>query len=103
MKVAWVVGFGDGGGGNCLEQSNAGPKTLAQSEWAVRVCNNRLVNLPDVTYGQLVKGLDHFYADYRNESIDAPLAFYYVNLELNGAPQSVLDDYARGVRQSLNQ
>ena len=109
MKVAWVEGFGDGSDvvGSfvtwaCGKQASAGLTTPAQYEWADKVCNNPAVKLfmhPNVTYGQVVEGLDHFYADYRNKNIDVSSAIPWVYGELRGAPQSFLDEYMRMMRE----
>jgi len=110
LKLGWVVGFVDGSEavrtgvtGACPEQASSWVQTTAQDESAAKVCNNNQdlnrFKPPNATYGQVIDGLDHFYADYRNKTMTLAPATFYVYLELSGAPQSALDDYARNVRQ----
>jgi hypothetical protein len=50
-----------------------------------------------VTYGQMVDGVNHFYADYRNRLIPLGFAFGYVEREIEGnpAPQAELEAMRR--------
>jgi hypothetical protein len=108
FKVGWVSGYVNGStvvvgyvATPCLKQDSA-EATIAEYAEAAKTCNNNLdFNLfipPKATVGQMVEGLDHFYADYRNRNIAIAWAISYVNQELNGASQSVLDEFARKAR-----
>jgi hypothetical protein len=103
QKVFWVGGFYDGvliqkaqGIGGCSNEI----ATTSGSD----ICG-KLGSYLDVydapqsaTYGQIVDGVDHFYRDYRNKSIPLYSAVLYVNQELNGTPQSVIDERIRQFR-----
>jgi hypothetical protein len=117
-KLAFVVGFHDGSEivrnniiTACLVQNGVGLEQIKQLlpgqpsyEAASADCDkkhNLLLNVlkpPTSTYGQVVDGLDQFYADYRNENIDFGLAIYYVFGELDGHPQNLLDEDVRSWR-----
>ena len=60
--------------------------------------------LGSIPFGQLSDGLDEFYKDFRNKTIDVNLAMAYVRDELKGKPAKELEEELtryRGVPQSL--
>jgi hypothetical protein len=107
MKLGWVIGFAHGWEHGiidaCIQQALL-EKTSAQHEWAKTCASNPVLSNPNATAAQMVEGLDHFYADYRNRTINLGFAVSYVYKELNGTPQSTLDELARKLRQqNVNQ
>jgi hypothetical protein len=120
-RVAWIVGFNDGSEvvrGNittaCLNQAGASQEQMKQQlkpgpiyEAAAADCDKKLGLLlnpykPPKANGQIIDGLNQFYADYRNKNINVLAAVYYVYQELDGVPQNLLDEFVRSVRQDPN-
>jgi hypothetical protein len=60
-------------------------------------CPGILPHIPDVTYGQVADGLDHFYSDYRYKTVPIPMAITYVWKELDGASPEDLEKYRRNM------
>lgn len=50
------------------------------------------------TYEHLVKALDQFYADYRNEKVFVSLALQVIAMELRGEPSERVEERLRWVR-----
>jgi hypothetical protein len=109
MKLAWLEGYGDGQAAvtgwlaaPCLKHGET--FTEASYKAAEKACIHddlsRFDSPRNATNGQIVDGLDQFYADYRNKTVVITEAIVYVNEELNGKPQPVLDELARKLRQT---
>jgi hypothetical protein len=90
-KAGYVAGFIDGAITACehedVRQACAKSKVLMLYTGAYGPQN--------FTNGQIVDGLDHFYQDYRNRSINMRAATFYVLLELQGADPKALDELRR--------
>jgi hypothetical protein len=93
IKLGYVAGIIDGTIAVCKTVAvDAGRDFCAQ--------NSALITLTPmggayVTNGQMVDGLDHFYQDYRNQSVFVTSAMVYVLLELQGTNPQVLEQYRR--------
>src|SRR5215472_531800 len=117
-KLGWVIGFVDGSEDvrsnlvkACLKQTTGStqiPQQRAQYEAAAATCDvnyHAFLNIfkaPNSTMGQIVQGIDQFYADYRNLRVGIDFAVLYAYKDLNGAPQSDLDELVRSARQHTN-
>ncbi|MDP3014102.1 MAG: hypothetical protein Q8M92_07675 [Candidatus Subteraquimicrobiales bacterium] len=49
-----------------------------------------------------IKALDQFYADYKNELIPVPFALKVISLQLNGTPQSAINEELQRLRQHFH-
>jgi hypothetical protein len=56
--------------------------------------------LNNVTIGQLRDGLDEFYRDYRNRSIEIPNAVWLILNEIKGTPRKQLEEMIEGFRRN---
>jgi hypothetical protein len=93
IKLGYVAGTIDGTIAVCKTVAvEAGRDFCAQNSALITLT---LMSGTYVTNGQVVDGLDHFYQDYRNQSVIVPWAMVYVLLELQGANPQVLEQYRR--------
>jgi hypothetical protein len=105
VKLAFVRGYAtamthvvDIEGFRCLAERNGGtiPEKFPGDE-ALNACtsqNPRVApyEFEDIPFGQLSEGLDAFYKDFRNKTIEINLAMAYVRDELKGKPTNELDE-----------
>ena len=53
----------------------------------------------EVTYGQMMDGIDKFYKDYRNKQIEVQSIMGLVKMQIEGKSQTEIDSVARDLRQ----
>ena len=53
----------------------------------------------DTSYEHLIKALDHFYADYKNELIPVPFALKIISIELAGRSKAEIDKQLEWLRK----
>jgi hypothetical protein len=90
----------------CVEAKNGGTLPMHPSDEATATCEQT----PEVTglsysnlrVGQLVDGVDQFYQDFRNKSIDVGVAMRYVKDELRGKTDKELEDELTDFRRLFN-
>ena len=51
----------------------------------------------------LLEALDQFYTDYKNELIPVPFALKVISMELNGTPQSEINEELQRLRQQFHE
>ena len=56
----------------------------------------------DTTREHLVRALDQFYQDYRNEQVPAVFALRVISMELKGEPKEEIDAELRRMRQVMS-
>jgi hypothetical protein len=54
--------------------------------------------MKNASYAQLIRGLDRFYEDYRNEAIPIVFGLRVVTMEMRGESAELIDRIVRGWR-----
>lgn len=57
----------------------------------------------ETSYEHLVKALDQFYADYRNEKVFVGMALRVIAMELRGESPESIDEYLRRIRKAASE
>jgi hypothetical protein len=96
-KAVYLQGYLDG----LAEESSSWTMDAAMASVVVpKVCHQPLTGMQkrveegnkrfnDITYGQLIDGLNDFYADYRNRLIRVPVASNSVVSNIRGTPADI--------------
>lgn len=111
IKVGWAAGFYDGieqgtfEGGIFLWAFEDIMKNRYQDSNELEFIKNKLgrslgerTSFEFISFGQIVNGLDEFYKDFRNKTIEIREAAYMVRLELKGAPKNFIEEQIRIIR-----
>lgn len=116
-KLAWVAGFTEANAIVRVESMTAllalkltareplkkVDSTTREQMDEVTASFNKQIDLSGITLGQTVDGLDKFYKDSRNMTVEAQQAIWIVKLEVRGAPQEFIDEEARLLRMPIGE
>jgi len=88
----------------CIAQKSGGklPATYpgrAMVEECSETEEAKMTDFSGFMVGQWADGIDEFYKDFRNKSLDVDLALKYVRDQLNGKPAKELEDEVTKMRQ----
>lgn len=114
FKIGFATGYAmamtansDAAGFRCIAAKHGGiiPQQVPSNEELDACLQSPEVMALDfgkIRMGQLVDGVDEFYKDFRNKSIDIGYAMYYVRDELKGKTDKELAAELAGWRQAAN-
>jgi hypothetical protein len=103
LKFAYLIGYSDAEQMYRLElDKGAKPLCAGAAKESIENFEQKFPMPSNITIKQTREGIDEFYKDWRNQSIDLILAQNIVRLQITGRPQTEIEEATRKAREGAS-